>query len=167
MVRHGPDGSRCTGPGRALPYNASFTRRRIDPWTRAPTRGRPQRIRSANRPPAFTLATDGLLVIFAPVLLLIAVTAALAGAAWSMGWYRDEMQRRRARSPASSPCVLAIFLLYRQVRQREAATGALQSVRARVADIVESAMDPIVTIDGDQRIVLFNAAAEKVFGWPA
>ncbi len=57
-------------------------------------------------------------------------------------------------------------LLYRQIRQRQAASLALQSVTARVSDIVESAMDPIVTIDAAQRIVLFNAAAEKVFGWP-
>jgi len=60
----------------------------------------------------------------------------------------------------------AMVLLYRQVRQRQASGRALESVTARVGDIVEAAMDPIVTIDATQRIVLFNAAAEKVFGWP-
>ena len=62
--------------------------------------------------------------------------------------------------------MLAMFLLYRQIRQRQAATQALEGVTARVSDIVESAMDPIITLDADQRIVLFNAAAEEVFGWP-
>ncbi len=42
--------------------------------------------------------------------------------------------------------------------ERELAEG-----RARFAGIVESAMDGIVTVDDDHRIVLFNSAAEKMF----
>jgi hypothetical protein len=44
--------------------------------------------------------------------------------------------------------------------------GELEGVQARVGDLVESAMDAIITVDADQRIVHFNAAAEKAFKWP-
>jgi PAS domain S-box-containing protein len=106
-----------------------------------------------------------LAVIFAPILALLAAAALLALAAWVFGWYQVEMFRA-AEVLAGIGAVLAMILLYRQIRQRQAANRALQSLSARVGNIVEAAMDPIITVDERQRIVVFNAAAERVFRWP-
>jgi hypothetical protein len=56
---------------------------------------------------------------------------------------------------------LATLLLYRAARERLAANVEIRSMTARVGDIVETAMDPIITIDGEQRIVLFNSPPSR------
>jgi PAS domain S-box-containing protein len=52
------------------------------------------------------------------------------------------------------------------ITDRWRAEVALRESQARLSSIVESAMDAIITIDDENRIVVFNAAAEKMFLCP-
>lgn len=53
------------------------------------------------------------------------------------------------------------------ITERKRAEQALRGSEARMGGIINSAMDAMISVNDQQRIVLFNAAAEKMFGYPA
>jgi PAS domain S-box-containing protein len=115
------------------------------------------------RAPAFP--AERLTIVLAPVIAAAASTALVAGAAALLGFHREEMLLAAA-GIGCAAALPALFLVYRQLSDRRRVHRALENMQARVGGIVESAMDAIVTIDERQRIVQFNAAAERVFRWP-
>lgn len=58
-------------------------------------------------------------------------------------------------------------VILRDITERRAADAALVESRQRMEAIVDSAMDALITIDEQQRILVFNPAAELMFGVPA
>src|SRR5438477_176971 len=52
-------------------------------------------------------------------------------------------------------------------RELREALDAARSSDTRLHSIVDSAMDAIISVDGKQRITLFNRAAERIFGYEA
>ena len=51
--------------------------------------------------------------------------------------------------------------------ERSTSVAALLAGERRIAGIIDSAMDAIISVDRERRIILFNPAAEKVFGYTA
>jgi signal transduction histidine kinase len=83
----------------------------------------------------------------------------------------DELSARGGRSgdaapdgPVAPPLVVEIA---RDVTARRVAEEALHASQDRLAAIIGSALDAIVTTDAAGQVVLFNAAAERLFGRPA
>lgn len=109
-------------------------------------------------------AHERLLLVFGPVIALIATTLGLALSAWFFGWYRSPILAAAA-GAVTIAAVLALALLYVQARVRQTAKRALQQAEARINGILGSAMDAIITIDESQHVVMFNRAAEEMFGW--
>ncbi|TKB63611.1 MAG: PAS domain S-box protein [Nitrospira sp.] len=67
------------------------------------------------------------------------------------------MEAQEARYHADREAVRAVV-------GREAAEEQLLVSQLRLESIIESAMDAIITVDEDQKVVLFNQAAEHLFG---
>ena len=56
------------------------------------------------------------------------------------------------------------LVVERSEQERRKAEAALRESEQRLAGIIGSAMDAIITVDEDQRVVLFNPAAEETLG---
>jgi PAS domain S-box-containing protein len=60
-----------------------------------------------------------------------------------------------------------LHCIFRDITERKRAQQALAESETRLRIVVESSLDAIVAIDERARLVLFNAAAEELFGYPA
>ena len=103
--------------------------------------------------------------VLGPFIGAAAFTAALAIVAALLDWYRYEMLFAAAAITCAA-AIPTIYLIYRQLAERKVAQSALRAAQARVGGIVEAAMDAVISVDEQQRVVLFNRAAERVFRWP-
>jgi len=57
-------------------------------------------------------------------------------------------------------------VILRDVTERLKAEQEQARLAQRLSGLLESAMDGIITVDEQQTIVMYNRAAEKIFGWP-
>jgi PAS domain S-box-containing protein len=53
------------------------------------------------------------------------------------------------------------------IAEHKRTDDALRDSQERLLGIISSAMDAIITVDGDQKIIVFNRAAEQIFRCPA
>jgi PAS domain S-box-containing protein len=96
----------------------------------------------------------------------VATLSLLVALATAAGW-QSTAATMTLLALAAATAGLAFLYLGREVAQRRASGRALEGAAARLAGLLDSAMDAIITVDSEQRIVLYNRAAEKIFGWPS
>ncbi|MFM9971306.1 MAG: PAS domain S-box protein [Burkholderiales bacterium] len=103
--------------------------------------------------------------ILFPLLVLAAATALLTSFAALLGWYVKEML---AIDMVASTVVLlvAAALTFLRVTVKRQTARALHDTEERLGAIVDTAMDAIISMDESHKVVLFNNAAEKLFGRP-
>ncbi len=65
--------------------------------------------------------------------------------------------------PASAPPAFTAFI--RDITDRKAADEALRRSESRKAAVLETALDAIVSIDSENKVIDWNPAAERIFGY--
>gem|GEM_PF-958741 len=65
--------------------------------------------------------------------------------------------------PASEPPAFTAFI--RDITDRKAADEALRQSESRKAAVLETALDAIVSIDSENKVIEWNPAAERIFGY--
>ena len=96
-----------------------------------------------------------------------ALLIALNIVALTFGWRRPEVAGSAILADLAA-LILTFWLAWRsataQHQETERVQAALDDSEARYSAILESAMDAVITIDESSRILVFNKAAEDVFG---
>jgi PAS domain S-box-containing protein len=82
------------------------------------------------------------------------------------GWRRDASVIGFGALLLIALSLVAGFMLARQLRVTGELTDAAAANEMRLNSIISSAMDAIITVDEDEKIILFNSAAEKIFRCP-
>ena len=106
-----------------------------------------------------------LYAVIGPVVAAGLVTGGLALGAALLGLHRDLMLLIAAFA-GGIVAFPSAYLVFRQAAERSASQRELHDIEAQMGGLVESAMDAIISVDADQRVVQFNKAAERVFRWP-
>ncbi|HKP46018.1 MAG TPA: PAS domain S-box protein [Pyrinomonadaceae bacterium] len=70
-------------------------------------------------------------------------------------------------NPVSTPQGMVVLASIIDITDRKKAQESLRRSEQQLAGVIASAMDAIITVDDEQRIVLFNNAAERMFLFPA
>jgi PAS domain S-box-containing protein len=77
-------------------------------------------------------------------------------------WLREQVSIKR-----EGEMVWVLVGVITDITERKAAEATLLESEARLAGIIDSAMDAIITADEEGKIVVFNHAAESIFRCPA
>lgn len=108
---------------------------------------------------------------FGPGLLATALSTLLTGFApvglHAAAWLRPDFLSLALFAGSGVIVSVAFGAMHQANRKRAEAETALAEGRQRIAGVVDSAMDAIITVDCRQQIVMFNPAAEKMFGFTA
>jgi PAS domain S-box-containing protein len=86
------------------------------------------------------------------------------GSVWGLRANGQEFPVEASISQMRSGDGALLTVILRDVTEVRAAEERRRASESRLTGLVHSAMDAIVTVDAAQRVVLFNPAAEKMFG---